>query len=201
MHIIWHNFLVFPVTFQIAHCSNIDRFKPLCVVLFQSGLRVSDEDFESKVTSNETSRILASVCDELERMFPNLYQNVSNRINVAFTNESVMQDAFRTVCASLFAGEITWGRIVSMYAIVGAISIDCARQERPNYLKTLTYMVEEEVLSKLGGWIVQQGGWVKTFKDTLYTFAVRFFFVYCPKETPVTRCYSDVDRLAPYWLC
>ncbi|KAK7888775.1 hypothetical protein WMY93_024335 [Mugilogobius chulae] len=57
--------------------------------------------------------------DELEYLRPNVYRNVARQLNITVASESVVSDAFLAVAADIFSTGVTWGKVVSLYAVAG----------------------------------------------------------------------------------
>lgn len=55
---------------------------------------------------------------------------------------------------------ITWGKVVSMYAVAGALAVDCVRQGHPTTVHILVDSVGQFVRKFLVPWLKRRGGWV-----------------------------------------
>lgn len=55
---------------------------------------------------------------------------------------------------------ITWGKIVSMYAVAGALAVDCVRQGHPTTVHILVDSLGQFVRRFLVPWLKRKGGWV-----------------------------------------
>ncbi|KAG8223858.1 hypothetical protein J437_LFUL005421 [Ladona fulva] len=57
--------------------------------------------------------------------------------------------------------EVTWAKVVSLFAMAGGLAVDCVRRGHHDYLPSLVEavgdVIEEEQLSE---WIAQRGGWM-----------------------------------------
>uniref|UniRef100_A0A8C7K8K3 BCL2 family apoptosis regulator BOK n=1 Tax=Oncorhynchus kisutch TaxID=8019 RepID=A0A8C7K8K3_ONCKI len=84
------------------------------------------------------SSVLMWLVDELEYLRPNIYSNVARQLNITVESESVLSDAFLAVAAEIFSTGITWGKVVSLYAVAGALAVDCASQLKDIFLFTMT---------------------------------------------------------------
>lgn len=65
-----------------------------------------------------------------------------------------------SVARDLFRTEITWGKVVSLFAVVGGLSVDCVRQGNPEYLPKLLEGAADVIEDELVQWIYDNGGWV-----------------------------------------
>lgn len=56
---------------------------------------------------------------------------------------------------------ITWGKVVSMYAVAGALAVDCVRQGHPTTVHILVDSLGQFVRKCLVPWLKRRGGWVR----------------------------------------
>jgi hypothetical protein len=61
---------------------------------------------------------------------------------------------------SHFAG-ITWGKVVSLYAVAAGLAVDCVRQAQPAMVHALVDCLGEFVRKTLATWLRRRGGWVR----------------------------------------
>ncbi|XP_054159346.1 bcl-2-related ovarian killer protein homolog A-like [Oppia nitens] len=97
---------------------------------------------------------------ELETNYPKLYNSVLNNITshpLKSVNE--IQSILQIISQELFRNDITWARIAALFAITGALAVDCVQVGHPEYIlpiiDTFTAFVDRDI----AGWIAQQGGW------------------------------------------
>lgn len=111
--------------------------------------------------SHNTYSIL-QLGDELERMHPRVYTGVARQIcpGGEFESADSINMLLVTVARELFRMEITWSKIVSLFAIAGGLSVDCVRQGHPEYLPKVMQSVSDVIEDDLVGWINDNGGWV-----------------------------------------
>ena len=62
---------------------------------------------------------------------------------------------------ALFIG-ITWGKVVSLYAVAGALAVDCVQQGQPATVHTIVDSLGQFVRKFLAPWLKKRGGWVRT---------------------------------------
>lgn len=102
--------------------------------------------------------------DELERMHPRVYNGVARQIcrnpGGEFHTAEAINLLLGAVGRELFRIEITWSKVISLFAIVGGLSVDCVRQGHPEYLPKLMESVSEVIEDELVPWINENGGWV-----------------------------------------
>lgn len=116
------------------------------------------------VVVRETSPILNGMGEELERMHPRLYSNVSRQISVEPWGELTEPDSvcylLHIVAKDLFKTDITWGKVISLFAIAGGLAVDCVRQEHYDYLQQLIEGTTDVIEEDLSVWLVEKGGWL-----------------------------------------
>lgn len=126
--------------------------------------------------------------EELERMHPRLYINVSRQLSPAPFGELKEADTapllLHTVTKELFKCDITWGKVISFFALAGGLAVDCVRQGHYDYVQCLIEgsadIIEEELLV----WLTDNGGWVNIC-----------FFHYKKKIPKNTKFYAQSSLL------
>ncbi|XP_075165493.1 death executioner Bcl-2 [Haematobia irritans] len=113
---------------------------------------------------------LNSMGEELERMHPRIYTNVSRQLSRTPYGELVDSDTapmlLNLVAKQLFSRStaekerITWAKIISVFAVCGGFAIDCVRQGHYDYLKCLVDALGEIIEDDLVHWLVERGGWL-----------------------------------------
>ncbi|XP_067315673.1 bcl-2-related ovarian killer protein homolog A isoform X1 [Pseudorasbora parva] len=131
-------------------------------------------------TLAEVSSVLLWLGDELEYLRPNVYRNVARQLNITIASESIVSDAFLAVAAEIFSTEenriglqqregVTWGKIVSLYAVAGALAVDCVRHGCPAMVHTIVDCMGEFVRKSLVSWLKRRGGWADITKCVVNT--------------------------------
>ncbi|KNC30944.1 hypothetical protein FF38_04459 [Lucilia cuprina] len=112
---------------------------------------------------------LNSMGEELERMHPRVYTNVSRQLSRAPYGELVDSDTapmlLNLVAKELFSRNhdkerITWAKIISVFAVCGGFAIDCVRQGHYDYLQFLIDGVGDIIEDDLVQWLAERGGWL-----------------------------------------
>ncbi|KAF6732079.1 Bcl-2-related ovarian killer-like protein A [Oryzias melastigma] len=135
--------------------------------LHQNGLGWSKSEINfcpSNAALSEVTMVLLCLGDELECIQPGLYRNVARQLNISVAMENVVSDAFLGVATEIFSAGITWGKVVSMYAVAGALAVDCVRQ---GYVTTVHILVDslgQFVRRFLVPWLKRRGGWAEITK-------------------------------------
>lgn len=82
---------------------------------------------------------LISVGAELEKMHPNLFNRIYRQIGCgSFSSEQSASEAIVDVSREMIrSGEMTWSKVIALYAIAGGIAVDCVRQGKPEYLPAI----------------------------------------------------------------
>ncbi|CAN9500810.1 unnamed protein product [Ophioblennius macclurei] len=117
----------------------------------------------------DVSSVLLWLGDELEYLRPNVYRNVARQLNINVASENMVTDAFLAVAADIFSTGVTWGKVVSLYAVAGALAVDCVRQGHPATVHTIVDCMGEFVRKSLASWIKRRGGWVDVTKCVVNT--------------------------------
>ncbi|XP_038112897.1 bcl-2-related ovarian killer protein [Culex quinquefasciatus] len=118
----------------------------------------------SCVVVRESFPVLNGMGEELERMHPRLYTNVSRQISLEPWGELTEPDSvcylLHVVAKDLFKTDITWGKVISLFAIAGGLAVDCVRQEHYDYLQQLIEGTTDVIEEDLSAWLVEKGGWL-----------------------------------------
>ncbi|XP_015608314.1 bcl-2-related ovarian killer protein [Cephus cinctus] len=104
---------------------------------------------------------LTTIGAELEKMHPNLFVRIGRQVGCGhFTTEQSASDALTDVSREMLRnGEMTWSKIVALYAVAGGIAVDCVRQGKPEFLPAIQRGMNEVLEDDLGPWIQANGGW------------------------------------------
>ncbi|XP_050090781.1 bcl-2-related ovarian killer protein-like [Anopheles aquasalis] len=112
----------------------------------------------------EAFPILHGMGIELERMHPRLYTNVSRQISNEPWGELTEPDTvgylLHIVAKDLFKTGVTWGKVISLFAIAGGLAVDCVRQDHTDYLQQLIEGTTDVIEEDLASWLVERGGWL-----------------------------------------
>nr|XP_021142073.1 bcl-2-related ovarian killer protein isoform X3 [Columba livia] len=107
--------------------------------------------------------------DELEYIRPNVYRNIARQLNISLHSETVVTDAFLAVAAQIFTAGITWGKVVSLYAVAAGLAVDCVRHAQPAMVHTIVDCLGEFVRKSLVTWLKKRGGWADITKCVVNT--------------------------------
>ncbi|MEQ2280239.1 hypothetical protein AMECASPLE_017669 [Ameca splendens] len=73
------------------------------------------------------------------------------------------------VAADIFSTGVTWGKVVSLYAVAGALAVDCVRHGHPAMVHTIVDCMGEFVRKSLTPWLKKRGGWADITKCVVNT--------------------------------
>lgn len=117
----------------------------------------------------EVSAVLLRLGDELEQIRPSVYRNVARQLHLPLHSEAAVTDAFLAVAAHIFSAGITWGKVVSLYAVAAGLAVDCVRQSQPAMVHALVDCLGEFVRKTLAPWLRRRGGWTDVLKCVVNT--------------------------------
>ena len=145
----------------------VDQARELCkdylqLKLKRAGLssrKLAEHDEPLSDVSVEIQRLAV----QLEVLFPNLYRNICKQLNVRLSSDEVLRTNFAAVAEQIFKGDITWGKIVSLFSLAGAFAVDCVQCGHAEYMNTIVSSFENFVDTNLSEWIAMQGGWVRIY--------------------------------------
>ena len=108
----------------------------------------------------ETAEKVQEICALLEHLYPKLYVHISRQLKVTLQTEIVICDIFRCFCRTLFKSGVSWPRIIALFAFASGLIVDCIREGRPEFARTVVYCVKAFIEDNLCVWVKDQGGWV-----------------------------------------
>ncbi|XP_033228074.1 bcl-2-related ovarian killer protein-like [Belonocnema kinseyi] len=109
---------------------------------------------------SEVSPVLIAIGTELEKVNPNLYVRIGRQTGCgSFSDQTVAVTMTHVSREIIRHGEITWSKIISIYAVAGGIAVDCVRQGKPEYLLVIQKALASVLEQDLAIWIQTNGGW------------------------------------------
>ncbi|XP_034936899.1 bcl-2-related ovarian killer protein homolog B-like isoform X2 [Chelonus insularis] len=131
--------------------------KKLGLKRMRSGIMTSDSTVIAEVYP-----VLIALGAELEKMHPNLFVKIARQIGCgSFSTEQATSEAITDVSREMLrSGEMTWSKIVALYAVAGGIAVDCVRQGKPELIATIQRAMTEVLEEDLASWIQANGGWI-----------------------------------------
>ncbi|XP_013401246.1 bcl-2-related ovarian killer protein homolog B-like [Lingula anatina] len=114
---------------------------------------------------SDTSIEIQRIGQELEKMYPNLYSEISRQLNTTFSNEATVKSLYTDVAEQLIKNGLTWGKVVSLFALAGVFAEDCVKQGHAEFVAPLienfVFFIERNVVY----WLVEKGGWTSLIKS------------------------------------
>lgn len=118
-------------------------------------------DTPSNAVVREIFPIINTLGEELERLHSRTYNNVSRQLTRGNYQElSELLFPLSTVAKELFKADITWGKIISMFAVIGGLAVDSTKHDRYDHLYPLVEAFGEIIEEYLAGFLAEHGGWV-----------------------------------------
>lgn len=110
----------------------------------------------------EVAPYLIAIGVELERMHPKLYNSISRKASISpgtLVSDKTAAGLFAAIAHELLKSDITWGKVVSVFAVAGGLAVDCVCQGHPEYLHSLMESMTEILEDDLADWVASNGGW------------------------------------------
>mgnify|MGYP003729612423 CR=1 FL=1 len=111
--------------------------------------------------NNQIFTVILNIIRELRDMKPEFYGDTIYEL-IGIDKFSSLQNLLHvqmTICQEMTRTEISWCRIVALFSLFGAISLDCVRLGAPEHVGPILDGFIEFVERDLALWISQQGGW------------------------------------------
>uniref|UniRef100_A0A6A7FTK9 Bcl-2-related ovarian killer protein homolog A n=1 Tax=Hirondellea gigas TaxID=1518452 RepID=A0A6A7FTK9_9CRUS len=96
---------------------------------------------------------------EMERSHPKLYGSVVRQLSVSIKSDKVVRHLVLAISSHLLRTDVTWARLISLYAVAAALAADCVRQGHPEFVSSVIEGVGMAIEQHSCQWIVAQGGW------------------------------------------
>lgn len=101
--------------------------------------------------------------EELEKMHPRIYTNVSRQLSPAPFGELEYRETapiiLNIIAKDLFKANITWSKVVSIFAVCGGFAVDCVKQQHYDYLQFLVEAMADIIEDDLSQWLRFNDGW------------------------------------------
>lgn len=141
------------IRFKLRKCGlvnkrmNLQRLKSMCNITLDA-------------TTGQVAIELRYLILELERSYPKLYSSVLKNISSqSLKSVNGVQSVIQLISQELFRNDITWARIAALYAIAGALAVDCVQIGRPEYIMPIIDSISSFIDRDIAGWLANQGGW------------------------------------------
>lgn len=102
---------------------------------------------------------------ELEKLQSNLFIKIARQAGSRkFSSEQIIIEVITDVSREMFrTGEMTWSKIVALYAIAGGIAVDCVHQDKAEFIPAIQRAMTNVLGEYLAIWIQANGGWVRYY--------------------------------------
>ncbi|KAL2101693.1 hypothetical protein ACEWY4_003454 [Coilia grayii] len=118
------------------------------------------EHLKSSGTPEEVFAVLLKLSDEMDSMCPYVYHDIAKQLNILVDMENMVSDAFFTVAMEISSSGMTWGKVVAIYALAGALAVDCVYQGHTEMVYTIVDSMGVLAYKCLAPWLMQRGGWM-----------------------------------------
>ena len=111
--------------------------------------------------NNQIFTVITSMIRELRDSWPEFYgDTVYEVIGLdKFASLESLLEVQMTICQEMTRHEISWERIIALFSLFGAMSLDCVRLGAPEHVGPILDAFVGFVERDLALWISQQGGW------------------------------------------
>jgi hypothetical protein len=96
--------------------------------------------------------IFNRMAQELEKMHPRTFSNL------AIVSDHEATDLIENIGRALFRqGDITWGKVISLFTLVGAVVIDCVKNNQHDMVQAVIDIACIVMNEEAGIWIEAEG--------------------------------------------
>lgn len=118
------------------------------------------EDDSTKTPQNRYCKTMRRTVKEMSDRHNFAFKSMVQKLNVNDTNMTNAFSTFVSVADEIFEdGTINWGRIVAVYTFASRLAAHC-KKHNPESEERIALYAGKYVASKLGKWILDNGGWV-----------------------------------------
>jgi len=110
--------------------------------------------------------LMRSVCDSFNDRYSEILGNDTELFSsLRLSSSEDLARTFAGVCDILFrpdgeTAEVTWGRILVLFAFGGSLAVECANQQLPHQIDEVANLLITYVQANFSDWIISKGGWV-----------------------------------------
>jgi len=129
--------------------------------------------------NNQIFTVITNMIKELRESRPEFYGDTIYEV-IGLDKFSLLDSLLevqKTLCQEMTRTEISWDRIVALFSLFGAMSLDCVRLGAPEHVGPILDGFIGFVERDLALWISQQGGW----ESFLYKFRTGYQYGYLYK--------------------
>lgn len=111
--------------------------------------------------NNQIFTVIMNTITELRHLKPEFYSDtIYEVIGIdKFSSLDSLLEVQKTICQEMTRSDISWDRIIALFSLFGAMSLDCVRLGNPEHVGPILDGFIGFVERDLALWISQQGGW------------------------------------------
>lgn len=133
-----------------------DKVRQMAEVIASDVISTFEED-DDKKPQNRYCKTMRRTVKEMSDRHNIAFKSMVQKLNVNDTNAF---STFVSVADEIFEdGTINWGRIVAVYTFASRLAVHCQKHS-PDSEERIALYAGKYVASKLGRWILDNGGWV-----------------------------------------
>ncbi|XP_064615127.1 bcl-2-related ovarian killer protein homolog B-like [Liolophura sinensis] len=143
----------------------VEQSKVICQDFIHEKLKAAGI-LSSKVKLNcaeksHVSLTVIAVGQELVKLHPKVYRDLSRKLNMTMNSATLVDKTLTQVLEQLLGeGEITWAKVISMFALAGQFAVECVQQGHPEFVEVIVDSIGHFVSAYLTDWVISQRGWV-----------------------------------------
>jgi len=117
-------------------------------------------DVSSDDPPNNSAAAIRSICERLSERYAELSRGDRDGISdIPVSPTEELTGKFSRIIDGVFRGEVTWGRIFTLFAFGGLLAVECVRQQRPDQIGVVAEMLATYAQMHLADWVTRKGGW------------------------------------------
>ncbi|XP_002120303.2 bcl-2-related ovarian killer protein [Ciona intestinalis] len=125
------------------------------------GERVTVTEYAPAQNHTLSNKIL-NLGSGFERMFPKSFRQISRQIGYVFSSEATVRRLYFRMGVHIMGVvecNYTWGRILSLLGLAGAMAVDCISQGHPELAESMIGISSDFIRRNTLDWIIRHGGW------------------------------------------
>lgn len=144
----------------------VEQSKVICRDFIHDKLKAAGI-LSSKVNLNSTGKshvslTVIAVGQELVKLHPKVYRDLSRKLNMTMNSATLVDKTLSQVLEQMLGeGEITWAKVISMFALAGQFAVECVQQGHPEFVRVIVDSIGHFVSAYLTDWVISQRGWVR----------------------------------------
>lgn len=129
--------------------------------LMATAANVTKKFIMDPTINNQIFTVIMNTITELRESKPEFYSDtIYEVIGIdKFSSLDSLLEVQKTICQEMTRTDISWDRIIALFSLFGAMSLDCVRLGAPEHVGPILDGFVGFVERDLALWISQQGGW------------------------------------------